>query len=169
MKRSVIIGQGALYCALGTLEVTVVSLLNGTAAVRPGPCFDYPVAFAPFGDLRLCSPEQVFPLLQRRMSVLPERPVFIYAAAKGDMRALEPAPHSEIHPPPSPYLADQAERIADLLALTPCRTHVVSSACASGSAAVGCAKVMLESGLCSEAVIAGFDVTDRHFLFSTQA
>ncbi|MBN1757808.1 MAG: hypothetical protein JW863_05795 [Chitinispirillaceae bacterium] len=159
MEHAVILDHRALYCALGTLETSTTALLRGMSAIRPGPCFDLPVAFAPFDDSAFRAPEQIVPVLKNAMPVLPQQPFFIYAAAKGDIRALEPY-HRQTGLPAevSPCLADQANHFATLLGIKPYRTQVVSNACASGAVAVAIAKNLLENDSCSEVVIAGFDV-----------
>ncbi len=166
MKKSVIIEQYALCCALGTLETSTESLLNGISAVRPGPCYNLPVAFAPFDEPRYRQPEVVFPVLKESISPLPQRPFFIYAAAKGDIRALEPNVRKDDDASEtSPFLAEQADTIAGLLGISPQRTQVVSNACASGAVAIALAKNLLEHGRCSEVVVIGFDVI-THFVTS---
>ena len=167
MKKAVIIEQGALLSSLGTLEQTAQSLINGTSAIQPGPCFEIPVASAPFTDTALRIPENCFPrLLETSIDLQPyrnERILFIYAAAKGDIRALEPTVLPETASLPSPLLVDQAHRIIRILGLNPLRTEIISNACASGIVAVAVAKLLLENGIFSTAVIAGFDVIS-HFV-----
>ena len=158
MNKAVIIDQYALYSALGTLGQTAGALLAGQSALQPPPCFDLPVAHAPFDNPALRIPEKVFPLLNNSMRKLPERPFFIYAAAKGDIRSCEPASYRTGGALPSPGLSGQADRIAASLGITPRRTEVISNACASGAAAVARAKDLLETGSCTEVLIAGFDV-----------
>jgi 3-oxoacyl-(acyl-carrier-protein) synthase len=167
MKKAVIIEQGALLSSLGTLEQTTDSLLCGISALQPAPCYNIPVAYAPFADVQLRQPENAFPILYSRIDlpVRQERILFIYAAAKGDIRALEPAAYRTDTPLPSALLTDQASRIAKIIGITPYRTQVISTACASGIVAVAVAKTLLENGLFSTAVIAGFDVIS-HFVTS---
>jgi 3-oxoacyl-[acyl-carrier-protein] synthase I len=166
MEKAVIIEQYALQCALGTLATSTESLLNGTSALRPGPCFDLPVAFAPFNEPRYRQPDVVFPVLKQSIPQLPQQPFFIYAAAKGDVSSLEPHFRKNGHASEtSPLLADQANTIAGHLGIFPQRTQVVSNACASGAVAIALAKNLLEYGRCSEVVVAGFDVLS-HFVTS---
>ncbi|MBN1575933.1 MAG: hypothetical protein JW913_05235 [Chitinispirillaceae bacterium] len=162
MKKGVIIEQGALMCAVGSLHETTQSLINDISAIRPAPCFDIPVASAPFADCRLRELENAFSLLVDCVDLTGprnERPLFIFAAAKGDIRSLEP--HETNPALPSPLLSDQAKRVSRIAGITPASTMVISNACASGIVAVAVARFFLEREVYSSAVIAGFDVISR--------
>ncbi|MBN1306843.1 MAG: hypothetical protein JXA18_02930 [Chitinispirillaceae bacterium] len=162
MEKGVIIEQRALLCALGGLHETTQSILSGISAIRPAPCFTIPVAHAPFEDRRLRELDNAFSLLADRVDLVEvrnKRPLFIYAAAKGDIRSLEPDTMTRALP--SPLLADQAKQVSRITGITPASTMVISNACASGIVAVAVAKFLLEREMYSCAVVAGFDVISR--------
>jgi 3-oxoacyl-(acyl-carrier-protein) synthase len=163
MPLPVIIEQGALVSALGSLRHTTDALCAGKSALKPSPCFDIPVASAPFADTALRSLDNAFEHLREQLNlsaIRNENPLFILAAAKGDLRALEPnrQPDNSV---PHPLLALQARRIARIIDINPAQVLVVSNACASGAVAVALAKSFLERELFTTAVIAGFDVISR--------
>lgn len=168
MKKKVILEQGSLITALGECDRTADALMAGCSAIVEGPCFTVPVAYAPFEDPGLRDPVAAFSLLKRGLSpadAASGRSLFIYAAAKGDGRGIEPFASRDDRDSSSPLLAVQARRIRALLGLdaVPCMT--VSNACASGMVACSVAKFLLEQGIYDNAVIAGFDVLS-HFVVS---
>lgn len=167
MKKAVTIEDSASVTALGELEETVGSLLNGATAIQPPPSFTVPVAHAPFTDITLRDPLKTFALLKKRV-VLPDDPsappLFVFGAAKGDIRTLEP--HGKKgHADPPPLLTGLASAVCDVMDIRPGRTIVVSNACASGLVALSIASFYLEREIFSTAVVAGFDVIS-HFITS---
>ena len=167
MKKHVIIEQCALISALGTLQETSQHLLKGTSALKPAPCFDIPVAHAPFKDITYRDLGTSFTHLKKELhlvSIKHERTLFIYAAAKGDIRVLEPD-ENKTSALNSPLLHKQAQKVVELLGIQPAGSMVISNACASGAVALSVAQSFLECECFSAAVIAGFDVIS-HFVTS---
>lgn len=161
-----VIEQQAIVTSLGNLQQTTESLLAGELAIRPGPCFSVPVAYAPF---KATTPRRglatAAAALKEEFSasdaVQGDVPLFIYAAAKGDLQAFEPASSSLSQPATSPLLSEQAKQFAELLGIRSGRIMAVSNACASGAVAIATAKLFLEAGLFTTAVVAGYDVVSR--------
>jgi 3-oxoacyl-[acyl-carrier-protein] synthase-1 len=81
--------------------------------------------------------------------------VFIYCAAKGDIRTIDNGVSA--HDYPSPLLSLQAQQITKIVGIKPARTISISNACASGAAGVEIAKEFLEQGMFSSAILFGFD------------
>ena len=50
MSKAVVLEQHEILCASGTLRSASKAIIDGTTAVREGPCFDYDVSYAPFPD-----------------------------------------------------------------------------------------------------------------------
>jgi len=168
MKKRVILEQGSLITALGNGDRTADALMAGRSAIVEGPCFTVPVAYAPFDDPDLRDPEAAFSLLREELSLedaASGRTLFVYAAAKGDARGLEPFASRDDHDSLSSLLSVQARRIRALLGLDAASCMTVSNACASGMVACSVAKFLLEQGICDNAVVAGFDVLS-HFVVS---
>ncbi len=163
--QCVILEQYEIISPLGNLAETVADCMDGTSAIRPGPCFDVPAAFAPFRDERCRSLTYAAETLKAAVDLSelePDRTLFVFCCAKGDMRPLEQyaanRPGDAFIPPlPGPQ-ADHAKRIVFPRAG---RTLAISGACASGSMAVETAKDHLASGDFSHAVVFGFDALSR--------
>lgn len=166
MNKAVIIQQHEILCGLGTLNESSNAILCGKSAIIEGPCFNIPVAFAPFADTSFRNLCKTATFLKSRINdnFNKQNLLFIYCAAKGDISTLEPQ-KPETADPASPLLGEQAYEIAAWMGLKPSRTLVLSSACASGAAAVETAKELLENGAFSTAVIFGYDVIS-HFVTS---
>jgi 3-oxoacyl-[acyl-carrier-protein] synthase I len=164
-ELSVVLEQCEILSPLGNLAEAAADCMDGASAIRPGPCFDVPVAFAPFIDERhrflTCAAETLKSSVD--LSELdPLNTLFVFCCAKGDMRPVEQyyaqaLGDAFIPPLPGPQ-ADQAKKI---VLPTAARTLVISSACASGSMAVEAAKDHLLSGDFSHAVVFGFDALSR--------
>jgi 3-oxoacyl-[acyl-carrier-protein] synthase-1 len=167
MKKAVVIEKQVCITAFGELEATVQSLFSGMTAIQPSPSYTFPVAHAPFADPTLRDPSNTFALIKKRLAlpgVLSDPPLFVFGAAKGDIRALEPA--GDRHPShSSPLLSEQAGMLCRILGIRPVRTIAVSNACASGVVALSVASFYLEKELYSTAVVAGFDMIS-HFVTS---
>ena len=167
MEQHVIIEQSALVTALGTHQDTSKRLLKGDSAFKTAPCFGIPVAHAPFEDVCFRNLTECFTFLrpQLDLSRVPDDKnlLFIYAAAKGDIRALEPG--ADKADDQSPLLPVQATQVAEILGIHPACTMIISNACASGAVACATARLFLKAGRFSTAVIAGFDVIS-HFVTS---
>jgi 3-oxoacyl-[acyl-carrier-protein] synthase I len=165
LTESVVLESGKVYCALGSLEETADALLRGCCALQPGPAFDLPVAHAPFPDLKMrhldTALDRLSVSMKSRLETLPpHETLFVYCCAKGDLRAFDPS-NERSDVPVSPLLDDQARYAARRLGLSPARTMVVSSACASGAVGLETAKELLETGTFNHAVLFGFDVQSR--------
>lgn len=158
MKQKVFLGQHALYSSLGTTEETLNSLIDGKSGIVGAPLFGLPVSSAPFPDPRFRSLEYAVRNLWNAIetgSIDLASTVFIYCAAKGDIRAIDNGSSGSDYP--SPLLSLQAEQITQILGIKPARTISVSNACASGAAGVEIAKEFLEQGMFSSAILFGFD------------
>jgi 3-oxoacyl-[acyl-carrier-protein] synthase-1 len=88
--------------------------------------------------------------------------VFLYCAAKGDIRGLEETViNGSTNYPVSPLLDLQAHQCCDTLGIHPARIMVVSNACASGAVGLHIAAEMLREGIFTHAIVAGFDCISR--------
>ncbi|MBD3393338.1 MAG: hypothetical protein GF418_14515 [Chitinivibrionales bacterium] len=161
MNEAVVIEQAAALTSLGDIAHSVEALLGGKSALRPGPCFDVPTAYAPFAnckdrDLRTCAR-----LLGSNIDLdgLPAgRMIFIYCSAKGDIHSLEDVVSERTsRVDVSPLLDAQAQQACRLLGLQPDRIVSISNACASGAIAVELAKELLEDRRFSHAVLFGLE------------
>jgi 3-oxoacyl-[acyl-carrier-protein] synthase-1 len=158
LKHKVFLGQHALYSSLGTTEETLNSLIDGKSGIVGAPLFGLPVSSAPFPDLRFRALEYAVRNLWSSIdtgSIDMASTVFIYCAAKGDIRTIDNGASGNDYP--SPLLSFQAEQITQILGIKPARTIAVSNACASGAAGVEIAKEYLEQGMFSSAILFGFD------------
>lgn len=163
MKKSVVIEQSAGLTPFGSLDETVALLSAGKSALRPGPCFDVPTAFAPFANERYRDVRWAAQSLANTVS-LPANSatVFINSSAKGDIHSLEDVVAGTIKKPDIlPLLDAQAEAVLDTIHLAPCRRLCISNACASGAIALECAKELLESGRCESVVLFGIECLSR--------
>ena len=106
-------------------------------------------------DLRLAIPA----LARQSAAKLPDESstLFIYCAAKGDIRILD-CPGDNL---PPPVLSSQADIAAESLGLAKATRIAVSNACASGSIALETAWDLLEHGPFTEAIIVGYDSLSR--------
>ncbi len=163
--KKVIIEQSEIISPLGNLQETTGDLIDGACAIQKGPCFDLPIPFAPFQDLRYRDLAYCVSRLKEEISfsdITPESTIFIYCAAKGDIRSMDEmiqlnTPAAEI----SPLLDKQAQTVCDILGLTPAHTLAISNACASGAIGIETALEMLDSEQFTHAVIFGFDSLSR--------
>jgi 3-oxoacyl-[acyl-carrier-protein] synthase-1 len=166
LKRNVFLGQHSVYSSLGTTQETIKSLLDGKSGIVPGPLFGLPVSSAQFPDLRYRSLEYAVENLRSATdlsSIGQESSLFIYCAAKGDIRAIDDGSDHDGYP--SPLLSQQAQRVTEILGIKPARSIAISNACASGAVGVEVAKEYLEQGHFSSAILFGFD-SISHFVAS---
>lgn len=165
MNDAIILESGACFSALGSLEQTAAALLGGVSGIRGGPSFGVDVPCAPFADLSLrdislCAGR----LAQATDTALlkGERLLYIFCAAKGDLRGLDRAadgaPECET---PSALLDVQAAAVSEALGIDPVRTTVISNACASGAIALELASELLSYGPYDRAVVVGYDSLSR--------
>jgi 3-oxoacyl-[acyl-carrier-protein] synthase-1 len=146
---------------LGTLSQTADALMRGESAISPGPWCGLDIPCAPFQDPALRD-------LRNSMRALApsankangEEMIMLYAAAKGDIRALD-AENYDPATDVSPRLDQQALAAGRALGLAPARTLSISNACASGAIAVEVADELLRDHVCEQAVIVGFDCLSR--------
>lgn len=163
--KSVVVEHAEVITPLGFLHETTTGLIDGKQAIVPGPCFGVPVAFAPFTDTKYRDCATCASILVSHIdlsSTPPESTVFIYCAAKGDIRVYEemlrsPASTADI----SPLLDRQADAVCAFLGFRPARKMVVSNACASGAVGTEIATELLKSGLFTHALLFGFDSLSR--------
>jgi 3-oxoacyl-[acyl-carrier-protein] synthase-1 len=163
MPNAVIIEQSAIISPLGNLDETITDLIDGESAIVGGPCFDIPVAYAPFSDVRWRSLSFCAAKLLSCIdfsSLETEKMVFIYAAAKGDIASLEHAGQAGT-PDYLPDLNSQARHICALTGRRFARVLSVSNACASGALAVEMAHELLIDQKYPQALIFGFDALSR--------
>ena len=163
--KAVVIEQSEIISPLGNLIETVTDLIDGAKAIIPGPCFDVPVAYAPFLDTQFRDLAFCTSWLGSHINLTeidPSSTIFIYSAAKGDIRAIEEKNFSgTISTNISPLLDLQTPVICELLKFTPARKIVVSNACASGAVGIETALELLRMERYSHAVIFGFDCLSR--------
>ncbi len=163
ISLAIVLENCAGLSALGPLDTTVSALFEGAGAVTHAPCFGVPVKYAPFPEQAWRAPSACALELASHFgaAALPQEPdLFVYCAAKGDLRALDIADG----PPPSmssPLLNVQADLFRDALGIHPSRTLVVSNACASGAIGLEFATELLSTGLYTTALVAGFDPLSR--------
>ncbi|MBD3243654.1 MAG: hypothetical protein GF331_23895 [Chitinivibrionales bacterium] len=165
MSEAIVFESRACFSALGGLDHTVTSLIDGAGGIRNGPSFGVDVGCAPFADpalrdLGLCASRlgagiDATTLAGRRL-------LFVYCAAKGDLRGLDQlADGSHTDDSPSALLDVQAEVVRCALGIEPLRTSVISNACASGAIALGLAAELLSYGAYDRAVVFGYDSLSR--------
>jgi 3-oxoacyl-[acyl-carrier-protein] synthase-1 len=158
LRHKVFLGQHALYSSLGITEETVNSLIDGKSGIVEAPIFGLPVSSAPFPDPHFRSLEYAARNLWSSIetgSIDLASTVFIYCAAKGDIRTIDNGSSGGDYP--SPLLELQAQLVTRILGIKPARTISISNACASGAAGVEVAKEYLEQGMFSSAILFGFD------------
>jgi 3-oxoacyl-[acyl-carrier-protein] synthase-1 len=163
--RRIVIEQSETVTPLGSLSETTGDLIEGVQAIVPEPLFDVPVPFAPFPDTGLRDLSECASLLASPIDLSEinhASTIFIYCAAKGDIRAIEesvlsPGDTNAI----SPLLDKQADILCDILRLQPAEKLVISNACASGSVGVEIAAELLKTERYAHAVLFGFDCLSR--------
>ena len=159
--KAVVIEQAEIISPLGNLAETTHDLIEGAKAIIPGPCFDVPAAYAPFANIEFRDLHYCTSWMASRidLSVIdPSATVFIYSAAKGDMRAVEEKVfNGTVTTRFSPLLDLQAKTACEILQFNPSRRLVVSNACASGAVGIETALELLRTGRYTHAVIFGFD------------
>ena len=114
---------------------------------------------ASFSDISNRQLDHVIEALNFRIPENTDSLLFIYCAAKGDLSPLEN--HylkSKNDPLTSALLDSQMRKIIGLLGIKPSKSTIISSACASGAAALDYAKECLVLGTYSDVLIFGFDV-----------
>lgn len=164
-EKSVVLEHYEIISPLGNLSETVADCIDGISAIRPGPCFDVPVSWAPFKDQQCRDLRHAAALLKPSLDVSeldPAVTLFLYCCAKGDIGALEShAAHGEENGAISPLPGGQAEFVKNMIFPDAARTMAVSNACASGAIAVETAKELLQAGDFTHAIIFGFDAISR--------
>lgn len=159
--KAVVIEQSEVISPLGNLAETTNDLIEGAKAIVPGPFFDVPAAYAPFENLAFRDLLFCTSWMASRIdlsAIDPCSTVFIYSAAKGDMRALEERIYNgSVSTRISPLLDLQAQTACEILKLKPSRCLVVSNACASGAVGIETALELLREERYTHAVIFGFD------------
>lgn len=159
MQKQILLKSAQILCALGNLDQSTDLLYKGRSGISAGPCFGVPVPHASFSDISSRKLDNAiealnFPIPQNTKSLL-----FIYCAAKGDLSSLEAHYLKDKSTPVTSALLDcQMRRIISLLGIKPAKSTVISSACASGAAALDYAKEHLILGTYSDVLIFGFDV-----------
>jgi 3-oxoacyl-[acyl-carrier-protein] synthase-1 len=164
LKQRVYLGQHSIISPFGGTDATVESLLGGRSALQTETFFNKPVTIAQFPDLRYRELDFSVRSVTREIDLSnfdQDSMLFIYCAAKGDIRALEEPDSTQQKSLPSPLLSEQACLVTSLLGLQPARTLVVSNACASGAVAIEIAKEYLERDHFSCVVLFGFDCISR--------
>jgi 3-oxoacyl-[acyl-carrier-protein] synthase-1 len=158
MAKQIILKNYRILSAAGNLEQTCDSLYKGITAIKPGPCFGVNVPQASFNDITLRKLENAIHALAFSPALHGNRLLFIFAAAKGELTSLEQHYKGDTSKDICESLLDmQCIRAAKALALTPAHTVIMSSACASGAAAIDFAKEQLTLGRYTDAIIFGFD------------
>lgn len=160
-QESIFIAHSAAATALGSLQSTTEALFARHCALHTSAHFGPPLPLAFFADHSLHDPCVCIRTLAQQASFNPqqcENSVFIYAAAKGDLRALD---STELHNQANALLATQAQQCAAALAPAWQRIIAISQACASGLIALEYAHELLRAKRCSEVVIFGFDTLSR--------
>lgn len=163
--KTVVIEQAEIITPLGSLSETASDLIGGANAIIPGPLFDVPVPFALFPDPACRDLTKCTTVLASQIDlteITPEKTIFIYCTAKGDISALEEAVVSNTYTSGiSPLLDKQADVICEILMVHPAQKLVISNACASGAVGVEIATELLKTGRYTHAVLFGFDCLSR--------
>ena len=163
--KSVVIEQAEIISPLGNLTDTVNDLLNGSDAILPGPCFDIPVGYSPFGDVKLRDLIYCFTQLLSSINLHKidfSSTLLIYCSAKGDIRLLEEQIYfKKVLSNISPMLDIQCQKICELIGIDHFSSIVVSNACTSGSIGVEIALDLLRMQRYSHIIICGFDCISR--------
>lgn len=163
--RKVVLEQSEVISPLGNLRETTGDLIDGAVAILPGPCFEVPVSYAPlvdiqFRDLKYCASRMVSYI--DMTEIVPESTVFIYCAAKGDIRSIEEKVFSgTIKTHISPLLGMQAHTICEIVNFKPAKILVISNACASGAIGIEVASELLRTEQFTHAILFGFDCLSR--------
>ncbi len=163
--KAVVIEQSEIITPLGNFCETVDGLIKGDNVIMPGPCFEVPVSYAPFKNLKFrdlsYSVSKIATDLKLNNIDL-DSTIFIFCAAKGDIKAFEEYVfHNSIIKDTLPLLDIQAQKICEILKIEPARKLVVSNACASGSIGVEVAYEYLKSKQYKYAIVFGFDCISR--------
>jgi len=163
MPQPVVIEYAAACCALGMLDQAAQALMDGRCGVAARPCFGVPVAWAPFADNSLRDIVSCARKLADGMPAPPPGPaLFIFCAAKGDLRRLDrEAAGEDLSGTPPVLLSAQAEAAREAFPGLFERTMVISNACASGTIALEVAAGLLREGAFSRAVVFGYDSVSR--------
>jgi len=163
--KSVVLEHAEILTPFGNLAETIADLLAGESAIRAGPCFGVEAAFASFPDVKF---RDIFCCISYFASRIPfpetdpASTIFIYCAAKGDIRAIEDIKFSGASTAPvSPLLDMQARSICESLAIAPAKIIAVSNACASGAVGIETATEYLRAGTFTHAILFGFDCLSR--------
>ncbi len=165
MNKRVVIEQSEIISPLGKLTETVCDLIEGASAIVQGPCFDVPVAYAPFNniqfrDLEYCTGKIGSSIDMSTINL--SSTLFIYCAAKGDIRYIDNKISSNQVKTDTPPLLDlQAEIICKILDIKPAAKLVISNACASGAIGIETAVEVLTIGRYSDVILFGFDCLSR--------
>jgi len=158
MKNQIILKKYQILSAAGDLEQTCDSLYKGITAIKPGPCFGVNVPHASFTDTRMRTLENAIKALSFSPSLQGDRLLFIFAAAKGELTSLEQHYKGDTSKDIcESLLGRQCIRAVKALAINPARTVIMSSACASGAAAIDFANEQLMLGRYTDVLIFGFD------------
>lgn len=165
MPNPVLLSSSAICSPLGDLSHTVQALMEGICAVGERPCHGVDVPWAPMHDPSLRDLATCAATLGEQARVadsIEGRLLFVYCAAKGDLRSLD-LQSAGMDPGgvPSPLLETQAAIVADALGIRPDRTMVISNACASGAIALEAALDLLRAEAFDSAVLIGFDTVSR--------
>ena len=163
--KSVVLEQSEILTPFGALAETTADLLAGESAITDGPYFGVEAAFAPFPDVKFRDLFHCIPYFASRIRFSetdPSSTIFIYCAAKGDIRAIEEiqfsgAPAATV----SPLLDIQARITCESLNLAPARIIAVSNACASGAVGIETAAEYLRAEKFTHAILFGFDCLSR--------
>jgi 3-oxoacyl-[acyl-carrier-protein] synthase-1 len=161
MTNAICIDYGAIETALGNRVKTFSALAAGTSGIVPGPGFGLPVPFAPFAEQRCRDLGWCVKHLAADAGLAgvdANRTLFVFSAAKGDIRALDEPENTAL---PSPLLDDQAELAKATLGLDKCKSIVISNACASGAIALETAIDLMRAGYFDRSIVVAFDSLSR--------
>lgn len=163
--KTVVIEQSEIISPLGNLNETAGDLTDGASAIVPGPCFEVPVAYAPFTNIQFRDLKYCASWLASHINlsgIEPSATIFIYCAAKGDIRSIEEKIFSDtITTAISPLLDIQAQTICESLKFDPLRKLVISNACASGAVGIEVATELLRMERYTYVILFGLDCLSR--------
>lgn len=163
--KSVVIDQAEIITPFGYLHETVSNLSEGAFAIVSGPCFETPVAYAPFRNLQFRDLTFSFTKLLQRIKIDKidlSSTLLLFCAAKGDIQSLEQYVFSKAYTSAiSPLLDIQAKKICNIFGLDPFKINVLSNACASGSIGIETAIDLLRMERFSHIIVCGFDCLSR--------
>jgi 3-oxoacyl-(acyl-carrier-protein) synthase len=171
LKDVVIAGQGLLSAYGAGVARCADGLFSGRRALRPaGGGFPPELAGMPTGELLGTPTQSAEPLLERLIELFVDAPplpadTVLYAATTvGEIGLLEQEVIAAQPPSDASRLSLLPRKLAQALGLNASSARMVSSACASSSAALALAASAIRRGACDCALVVGCDLVSAFTL-----